>query len=388
MDKETAKMFNETVIGTFAEARNLVKNTALLPAALRFIKYQREAVQIREKWMKEGLHVPPVIILSVTKRCNLRCAGCYHHAQNRQRQDITTEQMKKLFDEAQTLGVSVIPIAGGEPLTRKDIIPALMDYPKILFPVFTNGLLIDEATAKTLRKHRNIVPIISIEGYREETDMRRGVGVYDEIMKRFKLLDKEGIFFGASITVTSGNLDTVTSDEYVETLCENGVQTIIYVEYVPFEHGSDGLVLSKEQRLRLMQRTEELRKKHYALFINFPGDEDKLGGCLAAGRGFLHISQDGGVEPCPASPFSDSNIGEMSLKEALRSQLLAKIRETPHSLGDSVSGCALFDKREWVQSLVQSPIQSTQPQHLGLDLGVIPVIQVEVPAPLDGIRVA
>ncbi|TRO53031.1 radical SAM protein, partial [Candidatus Bathyarchaeota archaeon] len=90
MDKETAKMFNETVIGTFTEARNLVKNTSLLPAALRFIKYQREAVQTREKWAKEGLHVPPVIILSVTKRCNLRCAGCYHHAQNRQKQDITT----------------------------------------------------------------------------------------------------------------------------------------------------------------------------------------------------------------------------------------------------------------------------------------------------------
>jgi hypothetical protein len=43
----------------------------------------------------------------------------------------------------------------------------------------------------------------------------------------------------------------------------------------------------------------------------------------------------------------------LSLKEAFNSRLLKKIRESPLGLEESHSGCALYDKEEWVKSLVQ-----------------------------------
>ena len=177
--------------------------------------------------------------------------------------------------------------------------------------------------------------------------------MYAKVTKKMKLLKNNGVFFGVSITVTSENMEQVISDEFISELCSMGVKAIVYVEYVPVDPETERLVLGTERRSILDERLESLRKHNKAVFIDFPGDEEKLGGCLAAGRGFIHVSQSGAVEPCPASPYSDANLGNMSLKEALSSRLLKKIRETPLSLGESHSGCALFDKEEWVKSLVQ-----------------------------------
>jgi MoaA/NifB/PqqE/SkfB family radical SAM enzyme len=204
-----------------------------------------------------------------------------------------------------------------------------------------------------LRYNRNIAPMISLEGPREVTDDRRGAGMYDRVSRKMKLLKNNGVFFGASITVTTENMEQVTSDEFVSELCSLGVKAVVYVEYVPVDPETEHLVLGTERRAILDERLESLRRQNKAVFIGFPGDEEKLGGCLAAGRGFIHVSQSGAVEPCPASPFSDASLGGMSLKEALNSRLLKKIRETPLSLEESHSGCALYDKEKWVKSLVQ-----------------------------------
>jgi len=344
--------FNSSIVNTFRTAQRLVSKTAILPAAIRTITYQKKASQRRAQWLKEGLHVPPLLIFSVTKRCNLRCIGCYHHAQQRENHDLSIPQIRTFFEEASELGVSIIVLAGGEPLLRTDLLSILPDYPEILFPLFTNGLIIDEAHVQHFQEHRNIVPIISLEGDQAETDTRRGRGIYTEILQRFHALDDANIFFGASITVTRANVDTVMRDEFVRDLTTQGVQVLVYVEYVPLEAGTEHMVLTLSQRERLTQRLVQLRRDHPALIINFPGDEEKLGGCLAAGRGFLHISQDGSVEPCPAAPYSDTNLKDTSLKNALTSTFLKTIRNTPHSLMNSASGCVLFDKKAWIKSLL------------------------------------
>ena len=67
------------------------------------------------------------------------------------------------------------------------------------------------------------------------------------------------------------------------------------------------------------------RDKWPALFIEVPGDEDEIGGCLGAGKGFIHISAEGDVEPCPFAPYSDMNLRTVSLKDALNSEFLKKM---------------------------------------------------------------
>ena len=66
----------------------------------------------------------------------------------------------------------------------------------------------------------------------------------------------------------------------------------------------------------------------------------------------MHVSPSGDLEPCPAAPYSDANLGAVLLKEALRSRLLARLREEPEVLTESEGGCALRANRAWVQKLV------------------------------------
>jgi MoaA/NifB/PqqE/SkfB family radical SAM enzyme len=101
-----------------------------------------------------------------------------------------------------------------------------------------------------------------------------------------------------------------------------------------------------------MERIEEFHRLFPALFIAVPGHEKSVGGCLAAGRGFIHITAEGNVEPCPFAPFSDANVVNMSLKRALGSDLLLTLRQHPEKLRVTPGGCCLWKQREWVQSLL------------------------------------
>lgn len=72
------------------------------------------------------------------------------------------------------------------------------------------------------------------------------------------------------------------------------------------------------------------------------GDEQFMGGCLAAGRGFFHISPGGAAEPCPFSPFSKLNVRETSLREVLQSPFFQQVREIEARAQEHHGGCTLF----------------------------------------------
>ena len=114
--------------------------------------------------------------------------------------------MEKIFDEAEEIGISFILLAGGEPLLRWDVIQEAGKKPGILFPVFTNGTFIGDKYMELFDQHRNLIPVISIEGNKEKTDYRRGEGVYDKLISVMDGLCEKDLIFGASVTVTSANL--------------------------------------------------------------------------------------------------------------------------------------------------------------------------------------
>jgi MoaA/NifB/PqqE/SkfB family radical SAM enzyme len=205
---------------------------------------------------------------------------------------------------------------------------------------------------RQFKEQRNVIPIISIEGDECETDERRGAGIYKRLQGVMEKMRAEGIFFGCSLTITRSNVATITDMNFVKKLVEAGTRLFLLLDYVSFDEGTDDWVLTDEQRSHLRQKTEALRTQFPALFIAIPGDEEQYGGCLAAGRGFVHISAGGDVEPCPASPFSDASVQKASLREALQSNLLQAIREQHDSLNETEGGCVLWTEREWVRSLL------------------------------------
>ena len=138
---------------------------------LRTLRWQNKAAKTRQKLELEGLHVPPVLVISVTSKCNLHCEGCYHHAlRGKADTEMSDERIERLVDEAKELGISFIVLAGGEPLMRPNILSISKQTPEIMFLMFTNGLLLNDLVLKQIAQNKNIVPLLSMEGYQIDTD--------------------------------------------------------------------------------------------------------------------------------------------------------------------------------------------------------------------------
>ncbi|MDF2589089.1 MAG: radical protein [Anaerocolumna sp.] len=342
--------------------KGILKATLTNPKESIFMaKYaiaSKESVKLRKSAEENGEHIPPFLIASITSKCNLHCAGCYARSNHscvdsEEVNQLTSEEWFKIFKEAKDMGIGFILLAGGEPLIRKDIILEAGKLPEILFPVFTNGTLINDEYLQIFDKYRNLVPVLSIEGREEKTDERRGEGVYQKLSSAMDLLKKNKILFGASVTVTTANIKEVTSDEFLKKLSANGCKVVFYVEYVPVTHESKELAIGDVEREYLSDTLYQLREQYENMvFISFPGDEKSSGGCLAAGRGFFHINSHGGAEPCPFSPYSDINVRDTSLREALKSKLFLRLKENNILMEDHIGGCILFEQKEVVEKLL------------------------------------
>ena len=339
--------------------RATLKNPKESAFMLRFASASRIASKNRRKAEDKGEHIPPFLIASITSQCNLHCAGCYSRCSHATTDSepvcqLTDEEWLRIFDEADELGISFIILAGGEPMIRRDIVEAAGKKQNILFPIFTNGTYIDEQYYDLLNKCRNLVPIMSIEGEREQTDKRRGEGIYDRLIANMEQFRKRGLIFGASVTVTTSNYREVTSPDFLGGLAEKGCKAVIFVEYVPVTEDSRELAPDDEQREYLMNEIQRLREEHPEMvYISFPGDEKSSGGCVAAGRGFFHINSHGGAEPCPFSPYSDVNVRNTSLREAMNSPLFNVLRSGDILLDDHKGGCVLYEKRGQIEQILR-----------------------------------
>ena len=63
----------------------------------------------------------------VTNKCNLRCIHCHLSSGTALENEMTTEEIFRVIDEAKDLGVKRLIISGGEPLVRNDIM-SIIEY--------------------------------------------------------------------------------------------------------------------------------------------------------------------------------------------------------------------------------------------------------------------
>ena len=119
------------------------------------------------------------------------------------------------------------------------------------------------------------------------------------------LLKKHGQIFGTSICYTSKNIETVTSDEFLDMIIKKGCRFTWYFHYMPV--GNDAapeLMPTREQREYMYHRVREIRgmsggKPIFAM--DFQNDGEYVGGCIAGGRNYCQVleSDQGGHEPRP-----------------------------------------------------------------------------------------
>ncbi len=358
------KPLNEALRVFYKDAIRVALSSPRQAAAfVRAMFWLLKSARRRASWRRRGVPVPPIIIFSVTDRCNLACKGCYAQSFRPEAgNELDASELRKVVADAHDLGVSFFVIAGGEPLLRPELERVMAEFPQIIFFVFTNGLLLSEEWVRNLKRRRNIIPLLSFEGDRAMTDERRGDGIYDRLRGLIVRLKKQKIFFGVSLTLTRSHFATLVSPDYTKDLVDAGCRFFLYIEYTPTVEGTRDWTLTPDQRAVVRAGLPAWRAQHKALFIAVPWDEDDVGGCLAAGRGFVHINPRGDVEPCPFAPFSDVSLRQVPLKTALQSRFLEEIRRRPQLSRETGEGCILWKERALVTSLLKStPAPSGDP---------------------------
>jgi MoaA/NifB/PqqE/SkfB family radical SAM enzyme len=290
-----------------------------------------------------GFYPPGMIVISPTMRCNLNCTGCY--AGSYSKDELSLDTINRVLDQAKAMGTHFITVSGGEPFFRKDIFEVFRRHQDVAFLVFTHGGLIDERMAARIIDVGNVAPAISIEGFREHTDQRRGAGHFDRVMRAMDMLREAGVIFGYSATQTRENSDIVTSDAFIDMLRAKGCLLGFHFMYVPVGRDPDlTLMPTPAQRDQFRATLSRWRNTLDILFLDFWNDGPVIGGCMSGARKYCHINARGDVEPCVFCHFATHNIHNCSLQEALNSPLFQAIRTQQPFHDNLLRACMLVDK--------------------------------------------
>ena len=313
---------------------------------------------------KYNCNIPWAILLDPTSACNLHCVGCWA-ADYGNKLNLTFEELDDIVSQGKEMGVYFYLFSGGEPLVRKkDIIRLCEKHNDCMFTAFTNGTLIDEEFADEMLRVKNFAPAISLEGFGEATDSRRGTGVYEKVLQAMRILHDRKLIYGISCCYTSANYEAITSEEYWDMIIENGAYLVWYFHYMPVGvDASPELLLSPEQREFVYHRIREYRSRKPLFAIDFQNDGEFVNGCVAGGRRYLHINANGDAEPCAFIHYADSNIREKSLLDIMRSPLFMAYHDGQPFNENMMQPCPMLENPEKLREMVEkSGAKSTDMQ--------------------------
>lgn len=316
--------------------------------------------EIRDKY---HCNAPWAILLDPTSACNLHCTGCWA-AEYGSKLNLAYDEIDDIIRQGKELGVYLYIYTGGEPLVRKkDLIRLCEKHSDCIFLSFTNATLIDEAFAEEMKRVHNFIPAISLEGFEEATDARRGKGTYQKVIHAMDILRAKHLIFGISCCYTSQNFDSITSESYYDKMIDLGALFVWYFHYMPV--GNDAvpaLLPSPEQRTEMYRRIRDYRSRKPLFAMDFQNDAEYVGGCIAGGRRYLHINAGGDVDPCVFIHYSDSNIREKTLLEALCSPLCMAYHDGQPFNENMLRPCPMLENPELLRKMVaRTGAHSTDP---------------------------
>ena len=329
------------------EVRKTIFQNLILNASLTGSARQDELTA------KYNCNSPWAILLDPTSACNLHCTGCwaaeYGHSLN-----LSLETIDSIIRQGKEMGTYMYIYTGGEPLVRKkDLIKICEMHPDCEFLSFTNGTLIDEEFCQEMLRVKNFVPAISLEGFEDANDSRRGEGIYDKVQHAMALLKQHKLPFGISTCYTSRNYADISSEKFFDMIIESGALFIWFFHYMPV--GNDAvteLLPTPEQRETVYRRIREFRSKKAIFSMDFQNDAEYVGGCIAGGRRYLHINAKGDVEPCVFIHYSNVNIHDVSLLDALRSPLFQAYHDNQPFNDNMLRPCPMLENPEILRRLV------------------------------------
>ena len=301
-----------------------------------------------------GVAPPATLMISPTLRCNLRCYGC-GAATHDTSKELTFEEVDRILSDATNSGINWFLILGGEPFMLPWLLDIVEKYSRGAFQIYTNGLLINDEKIERLASLGNAAVSISVDGLQPQHDARRGPGTFEKCMELMKKLNKAGVIVGFSAMTSRKNFDIIYSDEFIDTMIENGAGYGWIPIAVP--QGSacqePDLIPTKEQKSKVRGLIKNLRKRKPILLMDFLNDSELTEGC-SAGRLVIHIKANGSVEPCFLMPFSVDNIREKPFSEIIRSEFFQGLRDIRQSYCRETQTCMWVFKPRDVLEVVKA----------------------------------
>ena len=161
-----------------------------------------------------------------------------------------------------------------------------------------------------------MLPAISVEGWQERTDARRGEGIFQRVLATMGQLREKQVPFGISLTATRKNVEEILSDEFVDFLQGQGALFGFTFQYMPIGRSFTlDLMVTPEQRLWMWRRSWEVVRSRRMFLADFWNSGTVCDGCLSAGGhgggGYFYIDWIGSVSPCVFLPYAPVNIRDV-----------------------------------------------------------------------------
>lgn len=329
---------------------NLDRNFISKKAARRLFETLVESIMFDNNGRKEavsayknkhGIEPPLFITLSPTKKCNLNCEGCYASSKATDAETLDWATVDKIMHEAHDeMGMRFFVLSGGEPLMYKHDGMTVLDLARkwndSLFMMYTNGTLISEKIAGEIAELGNITPAISVEGFEEHTDQRRGAGMHKKILTTMNNLRNAGVPFGTSITATKNNAQVLLDDRFYEYYFKNLRASYMWIfHYMPIGRKfTTELMLTPDQRFEIFIKWKQILKERQWFVADFWNSGMITNGCIscARGGGYFYIDWNGNIMPCVFIPYYKDNVKDLfkqgkKIQDALFSDFFIRGRE-------------------------------------------------------------
>ena len=303
---------------------------------------------------KYNCNIPWAILLDPTTACNLNCTGCWA-AEYGHQFNLSLEDIDSIVKQGKELGTYMYIYTGGEPTVRKkDLMKICEMHPDCEFLAFTNGTMIEEEFCQEMLRVKNFVPAISLEGFETANDGRRGSGVYNKVRHAMQLMKDHKLPFGISTCYTSQNFEDISSEAFYDMMIESGALFVWYFHYMPVGKGAvPELMPTPEQREEMYHRIRHFRQTKAIFGMDFQNDGEYVGGCIAGGRRYLHINAKGDVEPCVFIHYSNVNIHDCSLLDALRSPIFQAYHDNQPFNSNHLRPCPMLENPDRLPRLVK-----------------------------------
>ncbi len=301
-----------------------------------------KAIWSYKRRLKRGELYPPFMFIALTNTCNLRCHGCWVEKEGTAH-FMGEEDLDRIIESGKRQNAYYYTLLGGEPFLFKGIWDVFERHSDCYFQVITNGMLFTEENVRSLARAGNVTPLISLDGWQGQNDLRRGEGVWESALEGLERLRRAKLLFGIATTATGLNMHEVMSDEYLQFFIDRGAMYLWYYVYRPMgEVAHPEYCVSKDQLIWMRRRLLELRRTQPILVIDTYWTADGEAFCPAAtGMGY-HIGPRGSIEICPALSFATDTVqGEGDLYDTFNDS--GFLRGFQRFVKDRTKGCVILE---------------------------------------------